>query len=143
MRREAELEDVRIPVRLKLSLAWAALMFFYIYGDYFGLYVPGQLRGMLAGQGPTGPVSEGGLAIVAVLTVLPGLMVFLSIMLPPRVSRWVNFAMGLLYTLIVLATLVAFRPWLFYLIYSLIEMALTLWIAWYAWSWPNRIVFER
>jgi hypothetical protein len=37
-------------VKLKLSLLWAALMFFYIYGDYFGLYVPGQLKGMLEGQ---------------------------------------------------------------------------------------------
>jgi hypothetical protein len=88
-------------------------------------------------------VSERSLAIVSVLTVLPGLMVFLSIALPPRVSRWVSFAMGLLYTAIVLASLVAFRPWLFYLIYSLIEMALTLLIAWYAWRWPRRTARER
>jgi MFS family permease len=143
MAREAELDDMRLPVKLKLSLVWAALMFFYLYGDYFGLYVPGQLQGMLSGQGPLGPVSQRSLAIVSVLTVLPGLMVFLSIALPPRVSRWVSFAMGLLYAAIVLATLVAFRPWLFYLIYSLIEMALTLLIAWYAWRWPRRAALER
>jgi MFS family permease len=140
---EAELDDMRLPVKLKLSLIWAALMFFYLYGDYFGLYVPGQLQGMLSGQGPLGPVSQRSLAIVSVLTVLPGLMVFLSIALPPRVSRWVSFAMGLLYAAIVLATLVAFRPWLFYLIYSLIEMALTLLIAWHAWRWPRRAALER
>lgn len=35
-----------------LSALWAALMFCYIYGDCLGLYVPGKLRGMLAGRGP-------------------------------------------------------------------------------------------
>jgi hypothetical protein len=49
MAREAQLDDMRLPVKLKLSLLWAALMFFYLYGDYFGLYVPGQLQGMLSG----------------------------------------------------------------------------------------------
>lgn len=142
MTSKADLADIRMHVKLKLSLAWAALMFFYIYGDYFGLYVPGQLRGMLAGQGPIGPASQGSLAIVSVLTVLPGLMVLLSVVLPPRVSRWLNFAMGLLYTLIVLLTLVLFHPWLFYLIYSLIEMALTLLVVWYAWSWPRPVAVE-
>ncbi len=94
MTRESELDDMKVHVRLKLSLLWAALMFFYIYGDYFGLYVPGQLKGMLEGQGPIGPVSEGSLAIVSILTVLPGLMVFLSIVLPPRVNRMVELRNG-------------------------------------------------
>ena len=138
MTRESDLDDMRVHVKVKLSLLWTALMFFYIYGDYFGLYVPGQLKGMLEGQGPIGPASQGSLAIVSILTVLPGLMVFLSIVLPPRVNRWLNFAMGLFYTLTVLATLILFKNWLFYVLYSLTEMALTLLVAWYAWKWPRR-----
>ncbi len=139
MMRKSDLDDIKIHVRLKLSLLWAALMFFYSYGDYFGLYVPGQLKGMLEGQGPVGPVSQGSLAIVSILTVLPGLMVFLSIVLPPPVNRWLNFIMGLFYTLTVLATLVLFKSWLFYLLYSVTEMTLTLLVAWYAWKWPRRV----
>ncbi len=138
MSRPSDLEDVTVPVKLKLALLWAALMFFYVYGDYFGLYVPGQLKGMLAGQGPIGPVGQGSLALVSMLTVLPGLMVFLSIVLPPRVNRWLNIAMGSFYTLLVLATLVLFSNWLFYVLYSVTEMALTLLVVRYAWSWPRR-----
>ena len=41
------LVNVTIPVRAKLSALWAALMFCYVYGDYFGLYVPGKLSGMI------------------------------------------------------------------------------------------------
>ena len=84
-------------------------------------------------------MGQGSLAVVSILTVLPGLMVFLSVVLPPRVSRWLNFAMGLFYTLTVLATLILFQSWLFYLLYSLAEMALTLLVVWYAWKWPRRV----
>lgn len=40
------LEDIKVPVRLKLWALWTALMFCYVYGDYSGLYPPGQLKGM-------------------------------------------------------------------------------------------------
>jgi hypothetical protein len=73
----SRLSDIRIHVRFKLSALWAALMFCYVYGDYFGLYVPGKLKGMLAGEGPVGPVSEASLVMTALLLALPGLMVFL------------------------------------------------------------------
>ena len=53
-------------------------------------------------------------------------------------NRRLNFAMGLFYTLTVLATLILFQSWLFYLLYSLTEMTLTLLVVWYAWNWPRR-----
>jgi len=56
------LHDIHIHVRYKLSALWSALMFCYLYGDYFGLYVPDKLKGMLDGEGPVGPVSQGTLA---------------------------------------------------------------------------------
>ena len=43
------LEDIKVPVRYKLSAMWASVMFCYIYVDYFELYVPGKLQGMLDG----------------------------------------------------------------------------------------------
>ena len=40
---------------MKLSALWASTMFCYIYCDYFELYVPGKLDGMLQGKiGPLG-----------------------------------------------------------------------------------------
>jgi len=36
------------------------------------------------------------------------------------------------------ATLILFQSWLFYLLYSLTEMTLTLSVVWYAWKWPRR-----
>ena len=54
------LEDVKVPVRVKLSALWASVMFCYVYGDYFGLYKPGSLQHMLDGRmEPLGPTTQG------------------------------------------------------------------------------------
>ena len=78
------LENTRVPVKLKMSSAWAAVMFCYIYADYFGLYVPGQLTRMLEGRlPPFGPVSQGVLVITSAVMSIPSVMIFLSLVLPP------------------------------------------------------------
>ena len=45
-----DLEDFRVPVKLKLSALWSALMFCYIYADFFGLFTPGRLADMNRGS---------------------------------------------------------------------------------------------
>ena len=95
MAKSPPLEDIKVPTRLKLSAVWASLMFCYIYGDYFGLYQPGNLRDMLNGQmGPLGPTTQGVLLGTAALMALPSLMVFLSLALPVALSRWFNIVLG-------------------------------------------------
>ncbi|MGY3039152.1 hypothetical protein ACVWWQ_000739 [Rhodanobacter sp. TND4EL1] len=129
------LHDIKVHVRFKLSALWAALMFCYIYGDYFGLYVPGQLQGMLDGAGPIGPVSEASLVATALLLAVPGVMVFLSLVLSPRFCRWLNIVLGVFYTVIMLLTMPG--AWWFYLMLGVIEVALSLLIVVYAWRWPR------
>jgi hypothetical protein len=129
------LVDIKLHVRFKLSALWTALMFCYIYGDYFGLYVPGKLQGMLGGKGPVGPVSESTLVGTALLLAVPGLMVFLSLLLPPRLCRWLNIGLGLFYTAIMLLTMPG--AWWFYIVLGVIEVALSLLIVAMAWRWPR------
>lgn len=130
-----QLSDIKLHVRFNLSALWASLMFCYIYGDYFGLYVPGQLQGMLDGGGPIGPVSQGSLLGPALLLAVPGLMVFLSLVLMPRLCRWVNVALGVFYTAVMLATMPG--AWWFYITLGVIEMLVSLLIVIYAWRWPT------
>lgn len=129
------LEDVKVPIRLKLSALWAALMFCYVYGDYFGLYQPGKLQGILRGEGPIGPTSQGTLVAVSILMVVPSLMVFLPIALPPVFNRWTNMVLALLYAAVVTLTMPG--SWTFYLFFSSVEIALSLVIVWQAWNWPR------
>jgi hypothetical protein len=43
------LKDFEIPVNLKLAALWASVTFFYIYGNYFELYVPNKIAGITNG----------------------------------------------------------------------------------------------
>ena len=130
------LDDLKVHVKLKLSALWAALMFCYVYGDYFGLYVPGKLQGMLEGNGPIGPVSQATLVATSILLAIPGVMVFLSLVLPPRFNRWLNIVLGVFYIAIVLVTMPG--AWDFYILLGCIEIVLTALIVRYAWRWPRQ-----
>jgi hypothetical protein len=131
------LSDIKLHVRFKLSALWAALTFCYLYGDYLGLYVPGQLQYMLDGGGPIGPVNQGALIQVALLLAVPGLMVFLSLVLWPQLCRWLNIVLGAFYAAVMVYTMTIPGGWWFYLTLGVIEVVLSLLIAWYAWRWPK------
>ena len=129
------LSDPPLPLRLKLAALWASLTFCYLYGDYFGLYKPGKLQHMRDGAGPMGPTSQTSLLIVALLLVVPGLMVCLSLLLPARQVRWLHIGMALFYAAFVAITVPG--AWWFYQAYSGIEIVLCGVIAWLAWRWPR------
>jgi Family of unknown function (DUF6326) len=131
------LEDVKVHVKLKLSALWASVMFCYIYADYFGLYVPGELQRMLGGKiGPLGPVTQGVLLGTSAVMAIPSLMIGLSVLLKPSLNRPLNILFGVLYTAIILVTM---WGWAFYVFFGVLEVALTSMIAWYAWTWPRQL----
>ncbi|WP_367852247.1 DUF6326 family protein [Rhodanobacter lycopersici] len=131
------LEDIKVPVRLKLAALWTSVMFCYIYGDFLGLYRPGDIKGILAGEGLLGPASQGSLLVVAILIAVPAVMIFLSLALPPRLTRWLNILVGALLTAIVLMTIPG--SWVFYVFLSAIEVVLQSLAVWYAWRWPRAL----
>lgn len=133
------LQDHLVPVKIKLSFLWASLMFLYIYNDYFSMYLPGTIDGMDAGQmGPLGDATQLVLVSVSILLAIPALMIFLSTLLPPTFSRWLNVFMGLAYT--VVEALTFFGSALFYQIVVVLEITVTSLILWYAVRWPKQVV---
>src|SRR5262245_54103395 len=102
---DVKLADAQVNVRVKLSALWAAVMFCYVYGDFFGLFKPGKLTAMIEGQTPVGPTTQGVLIAFAVVMAIPSVMVFLSLVLPPTVARWANVVLGVIYSLVMLLTM--------------------------------------
>jgi hypothetical protein len=132
-----DLDDIKIHVKTKLSALWVTLMLCYIYGDYFGLYVPGNLQSMLEGNmGPLGKTTQSILLGTSVMMAIPSLMVFLSLVLKPVISRWLNILLGIVYTAIILMTMPG--AWNFYIFLGVIEAAISLLIVWTAWHWPKQ-----
>jgi hypothetical protein len=88
-------EDTKIDTKIKLAALWAATTFCYIFGDYFELYLPGKLAGMLAGKmQPLGLVTQEILLGSSMLLAVPSVMVFLSLVMKPTINRWVNIVLG-------------------------------------------------
>jgi len=134
------LEDARIPVKIRLSALWASVMFCYVYGDYFELYVPGKLQGMLHGRmEPLGAVTQAILLGTSIMMVVPSVMIFLCLALRPSVSRRLNMAFGLVYTAIMLL-IAATSGWIFYVFLALVEVVLTSLVFWHAWRWPRQAI---
>jgi hypothetical protein len=130
------LESYRAPTPLKLALLWTTLMFLYIYNDYFSLYRPGEIEGMMAGRiGPLGEATEGVLVGVSLMLAIPALMIALSVLLPAPASRWLNAGFGAIYTAIQALTLTGDA--LFYRIVVVMEIAVTLTIVTLALRWPK------
>jgi len=131
-----ELEDLKVPVKLKLSGLWTSVMFCYIYADYFELFKPGKLARMIAGNGPIGQTSQEGLVVASLVLAIPSVMIFLSLALKPAINRWLNIIFGLFYTFLIMFT--ASGNWAFMKVYGVIEIVLTGLVVWYAWKWPKQ-----
>jgi MFS family permease len=134
--RRPPFEDRAVPVKLKLSALWAAAMFCYVYADFFMLHEPGRLARMNDGiLAPFGPATPAMMLGVSVMMVIPSVMVFLALVLPPAVNRWANIVLGAAYTIIILLTMIG-AP-LFYLFFGTVEVVLTATVVWYGWRWPR------
>jgi cbb3-type cytochrome oxidase subunit 3 len=134
--RTIEKEELKINVKMKLSALWVALMLLYIYCDIYSLYRTGQLEEMIAGRMGPFPVTQGSLVLASVLMIVPAVMVFLSLTLKPKVDRWVNIILGVLYTLVNISNLIG-ETWFYYIFFGVVELVFTFLIIGYAWKWRN------
>ncbi|MDQ3004687.1 MAG: DUF6326 family protein [Chloroflexota bacterium] len=137
-----ELEDVKINVKLKLSALWVAMMLLYIYADILSLFRPGQIEEMIDGRMGPLPVTQVSLLGASILMIIPAVMVFLSLTLKPKVNRWANILIGVLYTLVNISNLIG-ETWAYYIFFGFVEIVLALLIVWQASKWPGNAVSSK
>jgi hypothetical protein len=133
----AQLEDERVPIRLKLSALWASFMFLYVYVDVLAFFKPGTIADILAGRVWELDITQGWALGSLVLVTIPALMVFLSLALPAGVARWTNLVVGSLFVPVSLFNVVGESWWAFYWFGAAVEAALLLVIVRSAWTWPR------
>jgi hypothetical protein len=132
------LEDVQVPVRLKLSALWVVTMFLYVYVDIFAFYKPGTIDDILVGRVWEFDISQGWALGALALMTIPGLMTFLSLTLPPRAARMTNLVVASLFVLVSVGN-AAGETWAFVWFGSAVESVLLLVIIRYAWNWPRSV----
>ena len=132
------LQDAPIDVKLVLSALWIAMLFVFAYVDIFGFFRADVLEAALDGEvAATGlAVNQAFLIATLVYILLPALMVILSLMLRPRLNRMLNLVVSVVYAVTIIASCIG-ESWVYYLLGSLIEVALLGTIALTAWRWPR------
>lgn len=128
-------EDIRIGVRLKLSALWVAMLFLFAYGDIFGFFAPGHIEDIMAGEIGGFDLTQGFLFAISLYVAIASVMVFLSLVLAPPIARWTNLVLAVLYLISIAAS--AIGEDVYFMFLSLVEAALLVLIARYAWSWPR------
>jgi uncharacterized protein DUF6326 len=135
MTAETKLERSTVNVRIKLSALWTSMLFVFAYVDLFTLYRPDFRADVEAGEIGGFTVNQSFLLGTTAYVVIPSLMVFLSLILRPRVNRIANTALSVMYALTIIAS--AIGEWNYFILGSAIEVMLLAAIVYYAWTWPT------
>ncbi|MCT3762438.1 hypothetical protein HZP56_02370 [Elizabethkingia anophelis] len=135
---KTNLEDSKIDVKIKLATLWASVTLCYLYGDYFELYVPGKVKGLIDGHNLLNDPQK--LFGASLLLAIPAVMVGLSVILNTKLNRLFNLIFGTLFTLIMLLiAITSLDSWrMFYVFLALTESTITILIVLYAWKWPKQ-----
>jgi len=113
----------------KFSLLWVFVMFNYLYCDVITLIDPIK---------QTGPqLTQGFLLGAAILMEIPIVMILLSRILKYKINRWANIIAGTIMVAVQILTLFIGIPTIYYVFFSVVEIACVLFIVWTAWNWKN------
>lgn len=135
MNTPTDYRDSWINPRFKIASLWASMMFVFAYVDLFSLYRADVRADLEVGKMSAFTIGQGFLLGVTLYIALPSLMVFLSLVLPVRITRIASIALAVIYGLTIVGGAVG--EWNYYILGSAIEVALLAGIAYYAWTWPK------
>ncbi|MEQ1534201.1 MAG: DUF6326 family protein [Sideroxydans sp.] len=132
----ANIEAVRMETtKTRLSTLWIFLVLNYVYCDLLGLMDANMLKQFLTGTVEGMELTQGFLIGASVLMEIPILMVLLSRVMDYRCNRWANIIAGALMTAVQVGTLFIGDATVYYIFFSVIEIAAATFIVWYAWQW--------
>jgi hypothetical protein len=132
---EERFEPSPVNVRVKISALWTSMLFVFAYVDLFSLYRPDVRDDLEAGEIGGFDVNQSFLLVTTAYVVIPSLMVFLALVLQPRIDRIANIALSVVYAVTIVAS--AIGEWNYFILGSAVEVVLLAAIVYYAWTWPK------
>lgn len=137
--RTADHHDTKTDVKVVLAGLWTSMLFVFAYVDIFGFWRADVINGALLKKVP-GVAFEIGQAFLGLTTayiLVPSLMIIVSLLAPAKISRTTNILVSAIYAVSVALSLIG-ETWVYYILGSVVEVALLLAIARTAWTWPTR-----
>jgi len=136
-KKNIQLEDVKINVKLKISALWIAMLFTFAYVDIFSLQRPGIIQGIMDGKMAIFQINQVFLFLTTLYILIPSMMVFLTLVLNSKINRWTNIVVAVFYFISILGGCIG-ETWAYYIFGSIVESLLLFLIIWYAWKWPKQ-----
>jgi hypothetical protein len=133
-------KPTEIDWKVRLSTIWLFATLNYLYCDVVTVMDPHKLNQFVAGAVGGMEITPGFLLGATILVEIPIAMILLSRILKYRINRWANIAAGIIMTVVEILTLLPSTPTMYYLFFSIIEIASTSLIVWYAWKWSRPVV---
>ena len=118
--------------KVVLSTLWIFAVLNYIYADVFTMFF------VSGAQQEAQSFTQGSQVFVLAFAVLMETaiaMVLLARVLPHGANRWANIIVGVIHTALVTWSLLDSTPTLDYAFFATIEIACTLFVIGYAWTW--------
>ena len=129
-------QDYWINPRIKIAALWTSMLFIFAYVDLFSLYRADVRADIEAGEMFAFTIGQGFLLGVTIYILVPSLMLFLSLVLPVRVTRTANMVAAVHYAVTIVGSAVGESNY-YYILGSLTEAALLAGVVYYAWTWPE------
>ena len=118
-----------LDMKERLFTLWLFAILTYTYGDVVTLMDPIKHGTM--------EMTESFLLGGSIFMMIPISMVLLSRILSYRASRWASIIAGTIMTIALILTLFVAVPTTYYVFFSVIEIACTALIVFYAWKWRS------
>jgi hypothetical protein len=133
---QPSLEDIQVPIRYRLAALWTSTMFLFAYGDIIGFFRPGTIEEVMSGKIFVFNISQGFLLGISAYILIPSVMVFLSLVLKPRLNRMLNIIFGIIYILTAVGSAIG-DEFAYYYFLSIAEGVLLFVLVRTAWKWPR------
>lgn len=131
------LEDQKVPTKIKLSALWVTLVLSFVYGDLTGLYRIDAIKDIINGKIFVFDITQQFLLIISIYVLIPIVMVFLSLVIKPKISRTLSIVFGIFYALTSIGTVIG-DEYAYYVLFMFFNLLVAGTIVRTAWKWPKQ-----
>lgn len=130
--------DTRVDPKVVLAGLWTAMLFVFAYVDIFAFWRADVIEGALAGEvpGPGFTIGQAFLTLTTLYIVVPSLMIPASLLTRATLNRRLQLVVAAVYALTIAGSMVG-ESWHYYLLGSVVELALLAAVARTALRWPT------
>lgn len=110
------------------------MLFIFAYIDLASLYRPDVRADIEAGKAFVFDINQTFLFLATLYIVIPSLMIYLTLVMRPRLNRIINIVVAALFAITIAGGAVG--EWSYYILGSIIEVLLAV-VVHNAWTWPE------